>query len=212
MRFLRSRVAPAFVVVLAAVLASCEAQRFLTDPNTATLAGTVRDEATNPVLGVKIRIANTSIIQDVVSDSMGSFIIRDVTVGSYDLSIYTPANYVLGAGQQNPVPITFNDGQTLSPTINLRNAPGTPAAPTVAFIKILNFVYTPSTVRINVGGTVTWQNAESDVHTVTSESGNELSSGNMTRQQLYAHTFTKPGVYPFHCLIHEVMQGTVIVE
>jgi plastocyanin len=199
-------------VLAAAVLTSCESAKFLTDPNTGTLAGTVRDEAGNPVLGVKIRIANSSIIQDVVSDSMGSFIIRDVTVGIYDLSIYTPANYVIAAGQQNPLPITINDGQTLSPVISLRTAPGTPANPGVGYVKILNFVYTPNVVRVGVGGTVTWQNVESDIHTVTSEGSMELSSGNMSRQTFYVHTFTKPGVYPFHCLIHEVMTGTVIVE
>ena len=212
MRSLCSRFAFAFVILTAAGLASCDSGGSLTEPTTGMLSGTVRDEAGNPVPGVKIRIANTSIISDVVSDSIGSFIIRDVTVGFYDLSIYTPANYVLAAGQQNPIPITVNDGKTVSPLINLRKSPGAPAAPGVGYVKILNFVYTPSVIRINVGGTVTWQNAESDPHTVTSEIGNEMNSGNLTRQQFYVHTFTKPGVYPFHCLFHEVMQGTVIVE
>ncbi len=212
MNVLYSRLVHVLPVLLAIPLVSCASPASPAGSDTGLIIGSVVDEAGGPVRGVKIRIANSSLITDIVSDSAGSFVIREVTVGSYDLSIYTPANYTLAVGQQNPVPIVLSDGQTLRPRVNVRNSPGTPAVPTVAYVKILNFVYNPEVTRINVGGTVTWQNVESDPHTVRSELGSELNSGNLTRQQRYVHTFNTPGVYPYRCTFHEVMTGTVIVE
>src|SRR5262245_12633745 len=128
------------------------------------------------------------------------------------MNVYTPANYVLAPSQPATTPISITDGQTLRPQITVRRSPGAPAAPGVAFVKMINFVFDPEIVRINRGGTVTWQNLESDPHTATSEIGNEIASPSVTRQQRYVHTFNTPGVYQYRCAFHEVMQGTIIVE
>ncbi len=66
------------------------------------------------------------------------------------------------------------------------------------------------TVVIGVNNTVVWFNNDTTVHTVTSNSklfDNTLKPGNSTQ-----YTFTSPGVYPYHCTIHNWMVGYVIVK
>src|SRR5262245_56809110 len=99
MRILRSFVTTALTGFLGAALLSCTSSTNISDPTTGTIDGIVKDEAGTPVRGVKVRFINTTQISDVVSDSMGMFLIRDVTVGTYDMNVYTPANYVLAPSQ-----------------------------------------------------------------------------------------------------------------
>ena len=41
----------------------------------------------------------------------------------------------------------------------------------------------------------------------------ELNSGNIAPSGgMFAHTFNTAGTYPYHCSIHNVMKGTVIVD
>ncbi len=40
----------------------------------------------------------------------------------------------------------------------------------------------------------------------------ELSSGNIAPNGTYQHTFSAAGTYPYHCSIHSVMTGTVVVD
>jgi hypothetical protein len=75
---------------------------------------------------------------------------------------------------------------------------------------IASFTYTPFDVRIEVGDTVEWRNADPTVHTVTASRG-EFTSGSMRQGQLFRATFTVPGVYPYFCEPHEQMRGTVSV-
>lgn len=86
--------------------------------------------------------------------------------------------------------------------------------------------FSPETVRIHVGDTVEWVNDDHDVHLVISgrelqdkSLGKPLDSGTLMPGQHYSYTFTKPGVYPFMCVIHWMqsttgapMKGEVIVE
>jgi plastocyanin len=184
----------------------------ITEPTTGNIIATIKDESGAPVMGTKIRIINSSIIWDLVSDSAGIVTFGEVTVGQYDLNVYAPQNYVLAPGQSATTPITISDGQTLRPQITLRSAPGAPGSPGVGYIKVVNFEYEPDVLHIKRGATVTWQNLEADLHTVTSSLGNELNSGNLTRQKRYEHTFSTPGIYEYRCVFHEVMVGTIIVE
>ena len=156
--------------------------------------------------------ANNTIIQDVVSDTAGHFNIFEATPGSYDMNIYTPANYRLAAGQPGTVPISIIEGQTFRPEVILVSSPGTPAAPGVAYVDVYDFNYAPSTLRIKAGTTVTWQNVAPAQHTVASELNNDFRSGPMSRNHRFLHTFNTPGSYPYHCLFHEQMFGLVIVE
>lgn len=77
--------------------------------------------------------------------------------------------------------------------------------------------YQPNPVRVKAGGTVTWSNLDSVVHTITSGKGitdpamgTKFDSGMLGGS--FVHRFFKPGTYPYFCQIHPTMVGAVIVK
>jgi plastocyanin len=85
-------------------------------------------------------------------------------------------------------------------------------------------VFVPDTVNISVGDTVRWTWAESG-HSVTSGppcvpdsqycSPNDMNCFPGTVSDIgfvYQHTFTEPGVYSYHCIVHCVIGMTGVVN
>ena len=79
-------------------------------------------------------------------------------------------------------------------------------------IEISNFNYAPSSINVKVGDTIRWTNKDIAPHTVTSESGSELSSQTLNIGQSYSHTFSNTGTYPYYCTFHPNMKGQVNVS
>ena len=71
--------------------------------------------------------------------------------------------------------------------------------------------FSPKTVFVNVGESVTWTNGSDTAHTVDSDSGTELASGNIAAAATFDHTFSATGTFAYHCDIHDYMKGTVVV-
>jgi len=69
----------------------------------------------------------------------------------------------------------------------------------------------PVTVVVGVNNTVTWVNNDSAPHTVTAYDGS-FDSGNIAPAGTFTFTFTRPGTYPYYCIYHSWMFGTVIVK
>ena len=88
--------------------------------------------------------------------------------------------------------------------------PGGPPAPDRASVSLANKAFSPRSVTISVGGTVTWSNKDDMPHTVTSTSG-AFRSPILNRGGTYKQTFKKPGTYPYICTLHSGMSGTVVV-
>jgi plastocyanin len=78
-------------------------------------------------------------------------------------------------------------------------------------VTIANFSFQPGTISVPVGTTVTWQNADSVTHTVTSDSG-AFDSGQIPPGGSFSTTFSQPGLYTYHCQIHPSMTGSVMVS
>ncbi|HEY3362986.1 MAG TPA: cupredoxin domain-containing protein [Methanosarcina sp.] len=76
------------------------------------------------------------------------------------------------------------------------------------YVRIQNSQFYPSSITISTGDTVRWTNLDSTNHTVV---GTDFSSGNITSQDSYDHTFTKTGTYSY-CPIEPSMKGIVIVK
>lgn len=74
-----------------------------------------------------------------------------------------------------------------------------------------NSKFSPSSITISAGTTVTWTNQESVVHTVTSDN-NTFSSGDLGKKKTFSYTFSTTGTFPYHCIHHSGMTGTVIVQ
>jgi amicyanin len=79
-----------------------------------------------------------------------------------------------------------------------------------------SFAFSPATLTIKAGTTVTWKNATAVGHTVTSDDGKTFDSG-MTnpiaaQSGTFSFTFTTPGTFAYHCSIHPFMKATIIVQ
>jgi plastocyanin len=81
--------------------------------------------------------------------------------------------------------------------------------------------YQPNPIQVSVGNTVTWTNNDSQPHTVTSGSNGQPdnkfnSSPNfsplLNPGQTFSFTFTQAGNYPYFCMLHPNMVGTVSVS
>jgi plastocyanin len=88
-------------------------------------------------------------------------------------------------------------------------APAPAPSPYVVVIK--NFQFTPSSVTIPVGATVTWRNEDGPAHTATSTSPG-FDSGNLDDGAHFSFTFLKAGTYQYVCSYHPNMTGQIVVE
>jgi amicyanin len=78
-------------------------------------------------------------------------------------------------------------------------------------VAIENFAFSPASITVKAGTTVTWTNKDTVAHTVTVDSGDGPNSQNLAQNQTYSFTFSKAGTYNYHCAIHSSMHGTVTV-
>ncbi len=90
------------------------------------------------------------------------------------------------------------------------DSPGKPkAAPVI--VKIDNFSFTPETLTVQAGTTVTWINQDDVPHTVTS-TDKRFKSPALDTDERFSHTFTVPGTNNYFCSVHPHMTGRVIVR
>jgi plastocyanin len=97
-------------------------------------------------------------------------------------------------------------------TANLNSVPPAIVQPAAAAaVTISGFAFHPATLKIKAGTTVTWTNHMNIDHTVTANSGG-FNSGHIAPGHSFTLMFKKPGKkFPYHCMIHPFMTGTVIV-
>ena len=77
-------------------------------------------------------------------------------------------------------------------------------------VKIVEFVYGPDPVTVQVGGKVTWQNEDTAPHTATADDGS-FNTGTIERGKIKSETFKQAGTFTYFCEIHPTMHGTVEV-
>ena len=77
--------------------------------------------------------------------------------------------------------------------------------------------FLPGEVTIAAGGHVEWANTDNTMHFATSGDGATMTpdgvfdSGMMNPGDTFSFTFEEPGTYPYYCMVHAWMVGTVIV-
>jgi plastocyanin len=92
------------------------------------------------------------------------------------------------------------------------SASGSGAAKSTNSITISNFMFSPMSVSVAPGSTVSVTNKDSVAHTLTA-TGGQFNTGDINGSQ--TKTFTAPskaGTYSYICNIHQYMKGTIIVR
>ena len=81
-------------------------------------------------------------------------------------------------------------------------------------VKISNFSFSPATIKVKLGQTVTWTNEDSASHSVVADSdpNNGPNSQLLAKGQTYSYTFNTAGTFKYHCSVHPSMKATVIVQ
>jgi plastocyanin len=78
-------------------------------------------------------------------------------------------------------------------------------------VEIKNFSFSPASLTVKAGDTVTWTNNDTATHTVTADD-NSFTSSDLAPGASFKHTFAKAGTVAYHCSIHPSMTATVVVQ
>lgn len=101
-------------------------------------------------------------------------------------------------------------GGSSNAAVNPGTSPNVAAGPTVT---IQDFKFSPATLNVKVGTTVTFVQEDSIPHTATGSGDSSfIKSPTLTKGQTYTVTFTKAGTYDYICSIHPYMRGSVVVS
>jgi plastocyanin len=80
-------------------------------------------------------------------------------------------------------------------------------------ITISNFMFSPMSITVQPGATISVTNKDSATHTLTASDPGGFNTGNISHSQ--TKTFRapmKPGTYQYICNIHQYMMGTITVS
>ncbi len=83
--------------------------------------------------------------------------------------------------------------------------------PATNAVVMKNFDFSPMSLTIRAGDSVTWKNLDGEPHTVTSVDG-LFRSGALDQNDSYTFKFVKPGTYKYLCSIHPRMQAAIVVK
>ena len=78
-------------------------------------------------------------------------------------------------------------------------------------IDIAGFAFSPQSVTVKVGDTVTWANSDAQGHTASADNG-AWDTGTISGNSSKSVTMTTAGTFAYHCKIHESMTATLVVE
>jgi plastocyanin len=190
--------------------------------DTITVNGTVRERGPNTVVtidvidpeGKTVELEQARITAD--NRFTHSFVANE-KVG-VEKAMVTSGNYLMSVQfGPNRIEFTFNydatapesSEVTASTTTNSISIP--PDSSTLT-----TDAYQPNPVQVSVGDTITWTNDDAQPHTVTSGENvtpdGLFDSGIMAPAATFEHTFTEAGEFPYFCLLHPNMVGTVNVS
>ncbi len=96
-----------------------------------------------------------------------------------------------------------------STTPTTQNQPATAKTNSANTISIQNFAFSPETLTVKKGTTITWTNNDATSHTIKSATFN---SGDLAKGATFKFTFDTPGTFDYSCGIHPSMKGKIIVE
>ena len=189
-------------------------------PPTPATAGDVKmlDFAFSPTSisvkeGATVTFANNGQAPHTVTAKDGSFDSGFVQPGKTYVRTFARAgtfNYVCNIHPQMTATVLVSGAGGTPPPPAAPDAPKSAPPPATGDVRMLDFSFSPTDIRVVAGGTVTFGNAGQAPHTVTAKDGS-FDSGFVPPGQQWIHTFAKAGTFNFICNIHPQMTGTLLV-
>ena len=84
------------------------------------------------------------------------------------------------------------------------------STPGTSKITITSSAYSPASLTVVNGSTVTWTNTDNAIHTVTTEDGS-INSGDIAPGSSYSKTFMNTGTFNYHDAHNTAMMGALVV-
>jgi plastocyanin len=84
------------------------------------------------------------------------------------------------------------------------------STPGTSKITITSSAYSPASLNVVSGSTVTWTNTDNTIHTVTTEDGT-INSGDIAPGASFSKTFMATGTYNYHDAHNTTMMGVLVV-
>jgi LPXTG-motif cell wall-anchored protein len=78
-------------------------------------------------------------------------------------------------------------------------------------VTIADFSFSPASLTINQGDTVTWVNNGPTPHSATANDGS-FNTGILKAGQSGSHTFSQAGTFSYYCQPHPYMKATIVVQ
>jgi plastocyanin len=98
-----------------------------------------------------------------------------------------------------------------APSTSAASGSSKPVAASHVNVDISNFAYSPATITVKVGTTVTFTDEESVEHTATSNTSGVFETGTLQKGQAISIKLEKVGTFSYHCAFHAFMHGTIRV-
>jgi plastocyanin len=95
------------------------------------------------------------------------------------------------------------------PSVSYSSA-GQAHASASATVTMGDFFFSPASVTVAAGDTVTWRNTGQAPHNATADDGS-FSTPDLNNGQSASHTFSRAGTFSYICTIHPNMHGTIRV-
>jgi plastocyanin len=99
----------------------------------------------------------------------------------------------------------------MSVGVGVAAEPSAAAAPQDSSVAIHNFMFSPMSLAVAVGTSVSWKNLDGEPHTIRSID-DTFRSGALDQNDTFSYTFDKPGTYRYVCSIHPQMVASIVVK
>ncbi|MGA9635114.1 MAG: cupredoxin family copper-binding protein [Solirubrobacterales bacterium] len=148
-----------------------------------------------------------------VSAAQDADVPADTTTTDTTAEVTTTTPEATTAAAPDPVAPTADASATTTPAppaVTVTSPSGEARTAASASVTIGDFFFSPASVTVAVGDTVTWRNSGQAPHNATANDGS-FKTPDLGNGQSASHTFSQPGTFSYICTIHPNMHGTVRV-
>ena len=168
--------------------------------------------------GTAVRWRNNDVREHTVTASDRSFDSGVMAIGATFTKVFSiPGTYrylcAIHPDMTGTIAVRTVGGATPPPPAPTpRPTPVVTPAPGSGTVQVVDFAFSPGSVDVVAGTTVTWVNTGAALHTVTASDGSFDSGLLAAGGGRFSRRFGTPGTYPYLCGLHPSMAGVVRVS